>query len=110
MASTTPRRTLIVARLEPGHRAEVAAAFTESDRTELPRLLGVTRRSLFTFHGLYFHLIESEEDLRPALADVRDNPLFTDINARLAAHVTPYHDGWRGPEDAMAQEFYRWPR
>jgi cyclase len=101
---------LIVARIEPGHTADIAAAFTESDRTELPRLLGVTQRSLFSFHDLYFHLIESDRDLRPALAGVRDHPLFQDVNTRLAAHVTPYDPGWRRPEDAMAHEFYRWSR
>lgn len=101
-------RTLIVARLNSGSTAEVADAFAASDRTDLPHMLGVTGRSLFTFHDLYFHLIESGADLRPKLAEVREHPLFTDVNTRLAEHVTAYDPGWRGPQDAMAREFYRW--
>jgi cyclase len=103
-------RTLIVARLKPGHAAEVAGAFTESDRTDLPRLVGVTSRSLFSFHDLYLHLIESEQDLRPALAKVRDHPLFTGISTKLESHISAYDPDWREPGDAMAREFYRWSR
>jgi cyclase len=103
-------RTLIVARLKPGHNAQVADAFAESDSTELPRLVGVASRSLFSFHDLYFHLIESEVDLRPALGAVRDHPLFTGLSDRLSEFVTAYDPGWRGPQDAMAHEFYRWSR
>jgi cyclase len=103
-------RTLIVARLTPGRAADVAKAFAESDRTELPRLVGVAGRSLFSFHDLYFHLIESERDPRPDLAQVRDHPLFVGINQKLAPHISAYSPDWRGPEDAMAQEFYRWSR
>src|SRR5690242_4333496 len=55
-----PHRTLIVARLRTGREADVAAAFAASDRSELPHLVGVTSRSLFTFHDLYFHLISSD--------------------------------------------------
>ena len=101
-------RTLIVARLASGRNEDVARAFAESDRTELPRLLGVTSRSLFSFHDLYFHLIESEQDLRSGLPAVRDNPLFSDLSARLADHIEAYDPGWREPRDAMAHEFYRW--
>jgi cyclase len=103
-------RTLIVARLEPGHTAQVADAFAESDATELPRLAGVTGRSLYSFHDLYFHLIESEVDPRPAIAGVRDHPLFTGLSDRLARYITAYDPNWRGPQDAMAHEFYRWSR
>ena len=103
-------QTLIVARMEPGSAPHVAQAFAESDRTDLPRLLGVTARSLFRFHDLYFHLIKSEVDVGPALADLRDHPLFAGVSARLADHVTPFDPGWREPRDAMAHEFYRWSR
>ncbi|WFE29231.1 TcmI family type II polyketide cyclase [Solwaraspora sp. WMMD791] len=103
-------RTLIVARLQPGHADRVAEVFGESDRTELPHLLGVRSRSLFTFHDLYFHLIDSDQDLGPGLARHRDHPLFTEVSDRLAAHISAYDPGWRGPADAMATEFYRWRR
>jgi cyclase len=101
-------RTLIVARLRPGHAADVAEAFAESDSTELPRLLGVTRRSLFSFHDLYFHLIESRDDLRAGLATARHHRMFTDLSTRLDEYISPYDPGWREPADAMAREFYQW--
>lgn len=103
-------RTLIVARLKAGRAGAVADAFAESDATELPGLVGVTGRSLFTFHDLYFHLIESESDPRPALKALSDNPLWTDVNTKLRPHIEAYDPRWRGPEDAMAQQFYRWSR
>ena len=103
-------RTLIVARLAPGHAGPVAEAFAESDRTGLPELLGVTARSLFTFHDLYLHLIEAERDVRAGLGSVRDDPRFTGLSRRLAEHIAPYDPGWREPKDAMAREFYRWSR
>jgi cyclase len=103
-------RTLIVARIKPGRTSQVAREFFESDRTDLPRLLGVTARSLFSFNDLYMHLIESEEEIGPALSEVREHPLFTDISDRLAEHITAYDANWREPRDAMAHEFYRWSR
>jgi cyclase len=103
-------RTLIVARLRDGARQAVADVFAESDRGELPGLAGVAARSLFTYRDLYFHLIESDGDPRPALEQLRDHPLFTGISARLSEHIAPYDPGWRGPRDAMAEEFYRWAR
>ncbi len=101
-------RTLIVARLEPGRSHDVAQVFAESDRTELPHLVGVSARSLFTFHDLYLHLIESDGDPTPALGRVREHPLFTDVSAKLGRYVTAYHPDWHEPKDAMAREFYHW--
>jgi cyclase len=102
-------RTLIVARMEPGRSHEVAEVFAQSDRTELPHMVGVWSRALYSFHGLYFHLIESELDPAVALGDVSGHPLFVDVNTKLSRHISPYDPGWREPRDAMAREFYRWP-
>lgn len=102
-------RTLIVARMAPPQAGAVADIFAESDAGELPRMLGVTRRSLFRFQGLYFHLIETEQEVGPRLAGLHDHPLFVDVNTRLSHHIAPYDPAtWRGPRDAMAQEFYSW--
>nr|ASV46866.1 polyketide synthase [uncultured bacterium] len=102
-------RKLIVARMDPADAKAVADIFAESDQTELPRMLGVTRRGLFRFHGVYLHLFESEQEIGPLLAQVRDHPLFADVNSRLARHISPYEPStWRGPNDAMAEEFYTW--
>jgi cyclase len=101
-------RTLIVARLNESDRPAVADIFAESDATELPHLIGVKRRSLFWFHGLYFHLTESNEDITPRLYRNRSNPLFSDIHLKLAKYMTPYDPNWQEPKDSMAEQFYSW--
>ena len=102
-------RTLIVARMRPDAAESVAGIFGESDATELPGMVGVTARSLFSFHGLYFHLIEAERPVGEGLAQARKSPLWTDINTKLDEFIEPYDpQTWRGPADAMAQRFYTW--
>lgn len=102
-------RTLIVARMNPDDAPAVAKIFTESDATELPQLIGVSRRTLFSFHDLYFHLVESANPIDQPLAAARDHQLFTDVNRKLAAYMRPYDPGWREPKDSMARPFYQWP-
>ncbi|MCF3174873.1 TcmI family type II polyketide cyclase [Streptomyces sioyaensis] len=101
-------RTLIVARLKTDDPARIADVFGASDATELPHMVGVSRRTLFTFHDLYFHLVEADEDIGPNLYRARSHPLYSDINTRLAALVSPYDPGWKEPKDAMASPFYVW--
>ncbi|WP_411139494.1 TcmI family type II polyketide cyclase [Streptomyces sp. x-80] len=101
-------RTLIVARLKTDDPARIADVFGASDATELPHMVGVSRRTLFTFHDLYFHLVEADEDIGPNLHRARSHPLYSDINTRLSAFVSPYDPGWKEPKDAMASPFYIW--
>jgi len=102
-------RTLIVARMNPEDAPAVAGIFAESDAGELPRLVGVTGRRLYRFHDVYIHVVDTAGDVRPGLAQVRTNPLFVDVNEKLAGHITAYDPAtWRGPQDAMATEFYSW--
>ncbi|BCJ47997.1 polyketide synthase [Actinoplanes ianthinogenes] len=101
-------RSLIVARMKPGDAEAVAGVFADSDRTDLPRMVGVTRRTLFRFHNLYFHLVEAPEDITPHLYRARSHPLYGDINTRLGEFISPYDPNWREPKDAMAEPFYVW--
>ena len=103
-------RTLIVAKLRPNRTDDIAKIFDESDSTELPHMVGVDRRTLFTFHGLYFHLVEAGQDIGPNLYRARSHPLYDDINTRLAACVEPYDPYWQDPKDAMAEPFYIWTK
>ncbi|MCH0563036.1 MULTISPECIES: TcmI family type II polyketide cyclase [unclassified Streptomyces] len=101
--------TLIVARMAPGSAPDIAKVFEDSDRGELPHLVGVSRRSLFQFDDVYLHLIESVEDPAPAIARAAGHPEFRDVSERLAAYVSAYDPAtWRSPKDAMAHCFYRW--
>ena len=104
-------QSLIVARMAPESALDIAKVFEESDRGELPHLVGVARRSLFQFDDVYLHLIESERDPGPAIANAAGHPEFRDISERLSSYVRAYDpDTWRSPKDAMAQRFYLWER
>ncbi|WNI15649.1 TcmI family type II polyketide cyclase [Actinacidiphila sp. ITFR-21] len=104
-------RSLIVARMKPGSATDIAATFAASDEGELPGLIGVTGRSLFQFGDLYLHLIEAERPPGPEVARLKDHPEFRGISDNLTAYIEAYDPRtWRGPQDAMAQEFYRWQR
>jgi cyclase len=102
--------TLIVARLDPRHTEEVARLFGESDAGDLPHLVGVTRRTLYTYNGLYFHHIEADGPVGPKLRELRDQPIFAGLNEALAQYVVPYSPDWRDPRDAMARPFYQWDK
>lgn len=104
--------TLIVARMAPGAAPDIAKVFAESDRGELPHLVGVNRRSLFEFgDGVYLHLIESDEDPAPTIAGLTGHPEFRQVSERLEPYVSAYDPAtWRSPKDAMARCFYRWER
>ncbi|GLY75521.1 TcmI family type II polyketide cyclase [Actinoallomurus iriomotensis] len=101
-------RSLIVARMDPAKADEVAEIWAESDATELPYMVGVSRRTVLRFHELYFQLIEADHDITPDLYKVRGHPLFADVNKKLAQHIRPYDPNWKEPKDAMAIPFYVW--
>ncbi|WP_340682697.1 TcmI family type II polyketide cyclase [Amycolatopsis coloradensis] len=101
-------RTLIVAKLRTDNPQQIADAFAESDATELPHMIGVSRRTLFTFHDLYFHLVEADKDISPSLYQARKHPLYQKLNTTLAELVSPYDPGWQEPKDAMADPIYVW--
>ncbi|MEU7024546.1 TcmI family type II polyketide cyclase [Streptomyces sp. NPDC046203] len=101
-------RTLIVARMNLADAEGVASVFADSDSTELPHLVGVSRRTLFAFHDLYFHLVEADQDIAPDLYKARSHPLYEEINTRLGRFISPYDPGWQEPKDAMAVPFYTW--
>ncbi|MFD9908750.1 TcmI family type II polyketide cyclase [Streptomyces sp. NPDC059063] len=103
-------RTLIVARMDPADASAVAQIFAESDASELPHLIGARRRTLFRFHDLYFHLVESDADIKPDLYKARAHPLYQDIHDKLAQYMRPYDPAWAEPKDAMAEPFYVWRR
>lgn len=109
MSKRAVKRGVIVAKIKPGSEQQVAEIFAESDTTELPRLAGVTHRSLFVLDDVYVHYVETEEDFEAAVDEIRAHPLFKDISAKLDAHISPYNpETWRSPKDATATEFYSW--
>ncbi|WP_433429251.1 TcmI family type II polyketide cyclase [Nonomuraea sp. CA-141351] len=102
-------RILIVARIKPGTAEEVARLFGASDETELPRVLGVTRRQLFQYQDLYFHHAEFAGPPQEALAKARDRDDFKQLSRDLDAFISPFDPAtWRSPADALARGFYEW--
>jgi len=101
-------RTLIIARMNAADADAIAKIFAESDMTELPHMVGVKRRTVFSFHDLYCHLLESNIDITPTLYKARSHPLYIDIKEKLGQYISPYDPGWQEPKDAMATSFYSW--
>ena len=104
--------TLIVARMNPDSRDQVAKIFTEFDRTPMPDLMGTTRRQLFFYRGLYFHLQEFDsDDGGAAIEEAKSHPLFVKVSADLTPYIGAYDPStWRSPADAMATAFYHWTK
>ncbi|MFI9388412.1 TcmI family type II polyketide cyclase [Kutzneria sp. NPDC052558] len=101
-------RTLIVARMDAANADSVADVFAHSDATELPHLIGVSRRTLFRFHDLYFHLVEADREVAEQVDLARTHPLWREVDDGLRPFIRPYSPDWRGPRDAMAESFYSW--
>jgi cyclase len=101
-------RSLIVAKIQPGAEGRVAQIFAESDRTELPLVAGVQRRSLYRLGDLYVHLLETEQVGDTAVGDARKHPEFARVSGLLDEVITPYLPTWKSPRDAMAHCFYTW--
>lgn len=103
------KRGVIVARIKPGSEEQVASIFAESDRSDLPRLVGVRHRSLFVLDDIYVHLVETDDDFDESVAGVREHELFKEISRKLDPYIQPYNpETWKSPKDATAREFYTW--
>lgn len=102
--------TLIVARIKPGSEADVARLFEDFDKTEMPQRMGTRRRQLFSFHDLYFHQQDFDDDSGgAAIEEAKTHPLFVAISEELKTYIDPYDpETWRSPADAMAHRFYDW--
>ena len=102
--------TLIVARMEPHDGDAVASLFADFDATQMPHFMGTTRRQLFHYRGLYFHLQDFDrDDGGEAIEAAKEHPSFVRISDDLKQFITAYDPRtWRSPKDAMAQRFYHW--
>lgn len=101
-------RTIIVAKIDPGAEQQVAEIFAESDRTELPGIVGVMRRSLYRLDDLYLHVLETRDHGPEAVEQGRKHPEFARVSQRLQDYITPYLSTWKSPADAVAHCFYTW--
>lgn len=99
-------RGMIIGRLRPGATKErIAQAFQSSDVTDLPRLIGVCKRSVFILGDVYVHLVEADMPIQDVLQTMKDHPLFVDVKHNLdqcVAPLTPELD------PGIAEEIYFW--
>jgi hypothetical protein len=102
--------TLIVTHFVPGSEEKIAQLFAESDGTELPELIGVQRRRLYTTHDVYIHLVEADRPIAEGLAQHRGNPLFQQLSKDLDEFIVPFEGKWGSVHQASARKFYHWER
>lgn len=97
---------MIIGRLRPGaKKEEIIDAFQRSDTTELPHMIGVSRRSVFLLGDIYVHLVEAEMPISDVLNAMKDHPLFIDVKQELDGCIAPL-----APElyPGIATEIYSW--
>lgn len=101
-------RALMIRTMRTADAPAVSAAFREHDRTPFPRRLGILRRTLFHYHGLYTHLIEAERDFMPDLTALHRDPQFTTVDRQVAPYLRPYDPERPSMRQARADVFYSW--
>ncbi|TDB76203.1 TcmI family type II polyketide cyclase [Micromonospora sp. KC723] len=100
---------VIVGRIKPGAEPDVARIFAESDAGSLPAELGVAERWLYSIDDVYVHLLEQDESVAETARQERGKPAFAKVMQELSPYIGPYRpDAWRGPQDSLANVFYRW--
>ncbi|MRH90107.1 TcmI family type II polyketide cyclase [Nocardia sp. SYP-A9097] len=106
--------TLVVNRLSPARRPQVADLFAEFDTTDVPHRMGTRRRQLFAYEGVYFHLQDFETpDGGAVIAQAwkQADPRFIQICDDLDPLIEKYDAAtWRKPADAVAHRFYHWEK
>ncbi|MER7770500.1 TcmI family type II polyketide cyclase [Kitasatospora sp. NPDC096140] len=106
------QRVLFIDRMNPHDADEVARIWQAHDATGLPEEIGVARRQLYRFHGLYVHLVEGRSDLTDDLTDrilaARGAREFIETRDELGRFLTPYSPEFRNLTATRAEEFYHW--
>nr|ASA49560.1 polyketide synthesis cyclase [Actinoallomurus sp.] len=101
-------QALMVRRIKAEDTASVADVFAEHDATGLPARIGITERSLFEYRGLYFHLVQADEDFRERLHSPDNAPLIKEVDAQLKPYLLPFAEGLPAMSDSQATRFYHW--
>ena len=109
-AAETGNPLVIVAHIRPGAEPDVARVFAGSDAGPLPVAMGITGRWLYSLDDVYVHLMHrTDAAVAQPMGPGHHAPAFAKVMEDLNGFVSPYSpDTWRGPQDAVAREFYRW--
>lgn len=97
-------RGIIVGKYEPGSEEKIAAAFEASDATDLPHLLGVKSRHVWTQGDIYIHFVEGSTSLPTVLKEYAQHPLFQEVKAELDQYVSLIYPDL----PPHARQIYQW--
>jgi cyclase len=104
-------QALMIRRIDPRDVPEVARIFGQHDQeTDLPQRIGVQRRELYQYHGIYLHLVQSDFDFVQRLYQARTDPQFLHIDEQLRRYLHPYDATVPTFEDSHLKPFYTWSR
>lgn len=101
-------RMIMVRLMEEGTQPALAAAFDAHDATGFPERVGVSHRSLYSYHGIYLHLVEADHDVRPALIAHRSDPKWREVDTQVTALLNPVDPRFPSMPQAQATCFYTW--
>ena len=101
-------QVMIVAKMRADHSPDVADIFARYDATAMPHQIGVARRSLYQFHGIYVHLIDFARPAGEAMQTAQQLTSFRAVSEDLRPYIEAYQPDWKSPRDAMADRFYHW--
>ncbi|GHO89538.1 TcmI family type II polyketide cyclase [Dictyobacter formicarum] len=97
-------RGIIVGNYKPGSEDKIVEAFARSDATELPHLVGVKSRHVWTQGEIYVHFVEARSSLPTILKEYIQHPLFKDVKAELDQYVSLIYPDL----PPMAKQIYSW--
>ncbi len=81
-------RGIIIGKHPPGSEDKITEAFTRSDATELPHLIGVKSRHVWVQGEVYVHFVEGQTSLPTVLREYAQHPLFQEVKAELDQYVS----------------------
>jgi aromatase len=81
-------RGVIIGKHIPGSEDKIVEAFTRSDATELPHLIGVKSRHVWVQGDIYVHFVEGQTSLPTVLREYSTQPLFQEVKAELDQYVS----------------------
>jgi aromatase len=81
-------RGVIIGKHTPGSEEKIVDAFTRSDATELPHLIGVRSRHVWVQGDIYVHFVEGKATLPAILKEYAQQPLFQEVKAELDQYVS----------------------
>lgn len=99
-----PYRGIIIGQYKPGSEDDIVEAFSRSDATELPHLIGVTSRLVWTQGNIYVHFVEARSSLPAILKEYAQHPLFQDVKAELDQYVSLIDPD----SPPSAKQIYQW--